>query len=39
MAKAKTLSTEEKLDLLIAVLKANGFSLPKVLDPEPEYEE
>ena len=39
MTKAKALTTDEKLDLLIAVLKANGFSLPKVLDPEPEYEE
>ena len=35
MAKAKTLSTDEKLDLLIAVLKANGMSLPEALDPQP----
>lgn len=38
MAKAKTLSTDEKLDLLIAVLKANGISLPEALDPKPEEE-
>jgi hypothetical protein len=39
MAKAKTLSTDEKLDLRIAVLKANGMSLPEALDPQPEAEE
>jgi|JI10StandDraft_1071094.scaffolds.fasta_scaffold986432_3 hypothetical protein len=38
MAKAKTLTTNEKLDLLIAVLKANGISLPEALDPQPEEE-
>jgi hypothetical protein len=39
MAKAKTLSTDEKLDLLIEVLKANGISLPEALDPKPETED
>jgi len=38
MAKAKTLSTDEKLDLLIEILNANGISLPEALDPHPEEE-
>jgi hypothetical protein len=39
MAKAKALTTDEKLNLLIAVLKANGFTLPEALDPKPEEKE
>lgn len=39
MAKAKSLSTDEKLDLLIEVLKANGISLPEALDPKPEADD
>lgn len=39
MTKAKKLTDSEKLDAIIAVLKANGISLPPALDPAPEADE